>query len=82
MQKSPFLNVLIRNETFSFTGNAFKKLSYKRVLCRIEVIAKPSTFWLEIYFINLTRKGDPIPSEGIDVSHLFDEDSIVANLLQ
>lgn len=28
------------------------------------------------------RKGDPIPSEGIDVSHLFDEDSIVANLLQ
>ena len=28
------------------------------------------------------RKGHPVASEGLDLSYVFDEDSIVANFLQ
>ncbi|RMX56502.1 hypothetical protein pdam_00023158 [Pocillopora damicornis] len=50
-----------------------------KVNCAEESISQCSNKERNIF---VYRKGDPIPSEGIDVSHLFDEDSIVANLLQ
>lgn len=33
------------------------------------------------YFFFL-RKGDSVASEGLDLSYVFDEDSVVANFLQ
>ncbi|PFX16611.1 Elongation factor G, mitochondrial [Stylophora pistillata] len=50
-----------------------------KVNCAEQSIPQCSNKERNIY---VYRKGDPNPSEEIDVSHLFNEDSIVANLLQ
>ena len=45
-----------------------------------QLITRGHTFICLFFF--LLRKGNSVASEGLDLSYVFDEDSIVANFLQ